>query len=302
MTAIRRLVAAAAVAAVAAVAACSGTAQPDRDRAVAGWVYQLAGYPDGRLDAVARSPYPLAVVDLARDGGAGFFAADEIGAVRRSGKTVLAYFSVGTIETYRPEYDRVRRDGPDLLLNRWADWPDEHFVRYWDQRWWEWVVRPRIDQAIRAGFDGAYLDTPLAYEELDLALARGETRDGLAAAMVDLIVRASEYAKARRAGFLIVPQNAPELRHQPGYTAAVDGIGMEELFVLATDEPCRRDFCAENLAGARALRDAGKLVLAVDYARAPEHVAAACDGYRAEHFSGYVTIRDLDEISKPCVP
>ena len=41
---------------------------------------------------------------------------------------------------------------------------------------------------------------------------------------------------------------------------------MEELFFLATDEPCAEEYCAENLANTRALRDAGKFVLAVDYA------------------------------------
>ncbi len=38
-------------------------------------------------------------------------------------------------------------------------------------------MRPRVDQALQAGFDGVYLDTPLAYEELDLKLVQGENRD-----------------------------------------------------------------------------------------------------------------------------
>ena len=268
--------------------------------AITNWVYQLQGYHAGRLDALARAPQQLAVIDLARDAGADFFRAEEIAALRESGKKVLAYFEIGSIEDFRPEYGPLRRQAGDLILNRWGDWPNEYFVRYWDPRWWERVIQPRIDQALRAGFDGVYLDTPLAYEELDLAQTPGRTRDSLARAMVVLIVRISRYAKARRPGFWVFPQNSPELRRYPGYTAAIDGIGMEELFFQATDRPCTEGFCAENLDHARSLRDAGKLVLAVDYATRAANVRAACTGYRNERFAGYVGVRDLDRISAPC--
>jgi cysteinyl-tRNA synthetase len=275
-----------------------GCPSSGKEQATGGWVYQLQGYADGRLDAVAASPHELAVVDLARDAGSGYFTRDEIAAVRESGKRVLAYFEIGAIENYRPEHARVQADG--LMLNRWEDWPEEHFVRYWDGRWWDGVVRPRLDQALDAGFDGVYLDSPLAYEEIDLALVPGETRDSLAGRMADLIARISQHAKGVRPDFWIVPQNAPELQDQRGYTEAIDGIGMEELFFLATDEPCVADFCAENLAATRRLRDAGKVVLAVDYATSPSHVEEACRRYREERFTGYVTTQPLDRVDPPC--
>lgn len=268
--------------------------------AITSWLYQLQNYPDGRLDELARAPQPLAVIDLARDAGSSYFRRDEIEALRRSGKTVLAYFEIGSIEDFRPEYGPLRRDARDLILNRWDEWPDEFFVRYWDERWWTDVIRPRVDQALRAGFDGVYLDTPLAYEELDLSMVRGWTRDSLARAMVNLIVRISRYAKARHPGFWIVPQNSPELRTYPGYVSAIDGIGMEELFFQATDHPCVEDWCAENLANARALRDAGKLVLAVDYASRAANIRIACRRYEEEHFAGNVTVVALDRIEPSC--
>jgi cysteinyl-tRNA synthetase len=256
----------------------------------------LSGYPGGRLDALARAPGSTAVIDLARDGGTGYFSRSEVAGLRASGKRVLAYFTIGSIERYRPEYPNVQA----LKLNRWDDWPDEYFARYWDDAWWRLVVQPRIDQAIAAGFDGAYLDVPNAYEEIDLALVPGETRDTLGAKMATLITRISAYAKQRAPRFAIVPQNSPELQRFPGYTAAIDGIGIEELFYLATDEPCTQDFCSENLDAVRTLHRAGKFVLAVDYAGRSDDVARACARYRAEGFSGYVTTRALDRISSPC--
>jgi cysteinyl-tRNA synthetase len=238
----------------------------------------------------------VAVIDLARDGGSDYFASADISSLRASGKRVLAYFTIGSIEDYRPEYSRVR----GLKLNRWNDWPDEYFVRHWDEQWWHDVVQPRLDQALVAGFDGAYLDVPNAYEEINLELVPGETRDTLGARMAQLIVRASAYAKARRPGFQIVPQNSPELQRFPGYTEAIDGLGVEELSYLATDEKCTGDFCAENLDSVRALRRAGKFVLAVDYATRPGNVARACARDAAEGFYGYVTTVDLDRITAPC--
>jgi cysteinyl-tRNA synthetase, unknown class len=264
------------------------------------WAYQLQDYPDGRLDQLAKGPYQLIVIDLARDAASDYFTSAEIARVRASGKRVLAYFEIGSIENFRPEYPVLRRDAPSLIANEWPEWPGEYFVRYYDERWWSTVIRPRVDQALKAGFDGVYLDTPLAYEQIALNDTEGRDRDALARDMTDLIVRISRYAKQHRPGFLIVPQNSPELRHQSGYTKAIDGIGMEELFYEATDERCTEDYCAENLAETRALRADGKFVLSVDYATRPADVRAACAHYGTERFAGTVTVLDLDRTSPPC--
>ncbi|MCK2214735.1 endo alpha-1,4 polygalactosaminidase [Actinomadura sp. ATCC 31491] len=262
------------------------------------FTYVLQNYRHGRLDDVAKAPHQLAVVDLSRDGTAkGYFTPAEIARVRATGKIVLAYFEIGSIESFRTE---ARTLPAGLRLNLWPDWPEEHFVRYWDPRWWDLAVRPRVDQALRAGFDGVYLDTPLAYEEIDLRRVPGESRASLAARMTGLIVRISRYAKAARPGFLIVPQNSPELRLQPGYVQAIDGVGMEELFFQATGRPCVQDWCRENLAHALALRRLGKAVLATDYATRPADVAAACASYRRHGLAGNVTVVDLDRVSPPC--
>lgn len=268
-------------------------------REIATWVYQLQRYQNDRLDEIEAAPHDLAVVDLARDAGSDWFTQWEVERVRRSGKVVLAYLSIGSIEDYRPEVDAVRASPERLVLNRWEDWPQEHFVRYWEEDWWALAVRPRLDQALSAGFDGVYLDTPLAYEELDSSLVGGTSRTELAQRMVALIRRISEYAKQREPAFLVVPQNSPELRTHPGYLEAVDGIAMEGLFVRPTDKPCVQDWCAGNLAHTRAIREAGKLVLAVDYADRPDLAAATCRRYAEEGFAGYIGPVELDEVRPP---
>ncbi|GAA2300965.1 endo alpha-1,4 polygalactosaminidase [Glycomyces scopariae] len=272
-----------------------GEPLPEDAAAPDSWLYQLSGYEGDSLDAVAAAPQPTAVIDLARDGGDGYWTAEEITALHDADKTVYAYFSMGSIETYRPEYDAVA--GTDLVLNQWGDWPDEYFVKYWEQDWWDLVMAPRLDQAIGAGFDGVYLDVPNAYEEIDLALVPGETRETLARKMADLVIAADEYAADRLA---ILPQNSPELIDQDGYLDAIDGIGIEELWFLNADTPCDEDWCAENLDNTRAIHDAGKLVLAVDYAADPANKAAACAHYAEEGFTGAVAGVDLDTVYEPC--
>jgi len=268
--------------------ACSPAPGPDRRPArmpvapSGGWVYQLQGYPGGQLDELAHVPQSIAVIDLARDAHGDYFRPDEIAALQATGKLVLAYVQIGSIEEFRPEYAGLRAEHPDVILNKWSGSPNEYFVAYWEPRWWELVLRPRLDQVLRAGFDGVYLGTPLAYDEAELLLAHGRDREDLGGAMVDLIIRMSEYAKAGNPDMRIVPQNSPELSHYPDYTAAIDGIGVEGLFVRATNEPCIQDHCTQNLAEARALRDAGKLVLAVDYAESDELIASTCARYRAD--------------------
>ncbi|GAB3498182.1 endo alpha-1,4 polygalactosaminidase [Amycolatopsis cihanbeyliensis] len=273
---------------------------PPEPRLVDEFVYQLQRYHDDGLARLADAPHRLAVIDLARDAGDAYFTAKEINVLRASGKHVLAYFELGSLENFRPDFRSFSTEHPGLMLNEWETWPGEYFVRYWSPHWWDQAIEPRLDQALRAGFDGVYLDTPLAYEEIDLDLVPGERRESLGRKMVELIERTSAYAKATEPDFLIVPQNSPELRKHPGYLEAIDGIGMEELFFLATDRPCTHDFCRTNLAEARAVLAAGKFVLAVDYALRQENVRHACRRYREEGFAGYVTTLELDQVSPPC--
>jgi cysteinyl-tRNA synthetase len=263
-------------------------------------VVQLQDYQDDRLDALARAGSSLAVIDLARDAGSSYFTAAEISRLKRSGTKVLAYFEIGSIENFRPDFADLRKHDGDLFLNEWSAWPGEYFVRYWDPRWWNLVIKPRVDRALDTGFDGVFLDTPLAYEELDLSLVPAETRARLARKMVSLIARISKYAKAADPAFLVFPNNSPELQHFPGYTKAIDGLGMESLFFLPTDIPCTDPYCGTNLEAARALRKAGKPVLAIDYANKPENIAAACGRYRQEHFIGYVAPESLSTIWPEC--
>lgn len=270
---------------------------PPPSLSVRTWVYQLTGYPATGLSALGATAADLFVIDLTQDGQKPWASTD---LAPLKGKPVLAYMEIGGIEDYRVEYPVVQKNAPDLLLNPVPGWSGEWYVKYWDEDWWTLVVQPRLDKALAAGFKGVYLDLVDAYEGISLPLVPGETRDSLATKMVALLVRISAYVKAKRPDFWVFPQNAPELRMRPGYLSAMDGIGLEELFFYATDRPCTGSGCQVRLNHARAIRDAGKLVLTVDYATKPENVQTACQKSRAEGFVPYVTVVNLDRISPLC--
>jgi cysteinyl-tRNA synthetase len=175
-------------------------------------------------------------------------------------------------------------------------------VKYWEERWWP-VVKGRVDQALKAGFDGAYLDMVTAYEE---APAKEMKREELAHKMVELISRISQYAKAANPQFKIVPQNSPELytwaywepKPNEEYIRAIDGLGIEDVFYLAHDKPAKMKWCEENRQNALAIKRAGKLVLGVDYAKTPACIADAYAKERALGFVPYVSVVSLDVVVK----
>jgi cysteinyl-tRNA synthetase len=263
------------------------------------WVYLIGGYKNEKLDELTRAKVQLVVIDPARDTKNDLFDASEVAKLKASGKKVLAYITIGAVEKYRTHYKTVKSEAPDLLLHAWPDFPDELFVKYWEERWWDLGIQPRLKQLLDRGYDGVYMDTPLAYEELDLSKTPGETRESLAQKMVALIVRISRYAKGQNPDFLVFPQNSPELREVSGYTEAIDGIGMESLF-YRPNHICDYSFCKENLTHARALKKAGKLVLVVDYPNKSSWVSDDCRRMRKEGFTPYVTRRSLNKITPRC--
>jgi len=266
---------------------------------VKSWVYQLCKYKNSNLDQIRDAKFDLAVIDLARDGSDDYFTKDEIESVKQSGKYVIAYFEIGGIEDYRPEWNDVPKD---LKAGAVDGWPKEQYVKFWDERWWP-VVKGRIDQALKAGFDGAYLDLITTYEEIKSKEFKAEER---AHKMVDLIGKISKYAKGKNPDFKIIAQNCPELytwspwkpKLNKKYIDAIDGLGLESVFYMAHDKPANKGWCRENRDNAIAIKKAGKLLLGVDYAKKAETIKDAYAKQREAGFVPYVSVVNLDIVLK----
>jgi cysteinyl-tRNA synthetase, unknown class len=265
---------------------------------VRNWAYQLQGAVPGEI---AASPFDLVVIDYSRDGTEkGAHSLNDVQKMRRKAdggrRVVLSYMSIGEAEDYRYYWDAKWKMKPPAWLDEEnPDWSGNYKVRYWNPEWRALIFgapEAYLDKIIAAGFDGVYLDIVDAFEYYETS------RSTAVADMVGFVTALSAYAKSKKPGFLIFPQNGEILLEKPGYLAAIDGIGKEDLF-YAGEENDRPNPPREIETGIRLLKHAaaaGKLVLTVEYLTNREHI----QDYRARAaeagFMAYVSDRSLDRL------
>ena len=116
-------------------------------------------------------------------------------------------------------------------------------------------------------------------------------------AMRDFVIDLSEYAKATKSGFLIVPQNGQELvtdsgdaqgKLQESYLDAIDGVGRENMFYgyFADDQRTPAPDSQHMLRLCRLCESRGIKTIAMDYCFSPEKVD---DSYRRHQENGFIS-------------
>ncbi len=242
------------------------------------WLYQLQSAEPAAL--ATRNP-DLAVIDYSRDGSAeGAYGAADLAPLHASGTVTLAYFSIGEAEDYRFYWQSAWASLPPSWLGpENPDWPGNYKVRYWDEGWWTAALQPYLEAILAADFDGVYLDIVDAYwfwydEQGELSAVEAAGR------MADLVARIAAYARARRPGFAVCPQNAEGLLDDASadkaalYLSAIDAIGAESVWYNTSAED--RDYRLGLLARFAA---AGKRVCSIEYidqADWADYQATAC--------------------------
>jgi len=235
------------------------------------WAYQIQGLERaGAVTALRDAGYDLLVVEPTRtQRGSGSFATAAMVAKLKAGVTadrvhrplVLAYISVGEAENWRWywTWSRAWRSGrprpadwPSFIAAQDPDgWDGCYPVAVWKKRWKDIAIYGRhtgttagrdyasiLDEAIRDGFDGVYLDWVAAYEEP--AVRRMARADGVNARTetVKFLRELRDAAEARAPGFVVVQQNAADLRRgHPELFDIVDGVAQEGIWYYgeATD-------------------------------------------------------------------
>ncbi|MGR3177529.1 MAG: MJ1477/TM1410 family putative glycoside hydrolase [Candidatus Anammoxibacter sp.] len=295
---------------------------------VTDWAYQLQEYGVG-LNDITDSKYDLIVMDYSSSGEPDEeFTSDEINSLKIDGpcerKIILAYMSIGEAEEFRFYFD----DMPSgLLFNEPnPNFPDNIKVRFWDERWQDIILgnaeegpqKSYLDRIIDAGFDGVYLDIIDGYEfwgPKDIG-GNGE-RETAASDMIDFVIKVSEYARNARGktDFIVVPQNGagiidpssypfaddPEkeaIVKRQEYFAAIDAIGAEDTFYFGTQENNNSlNVQDETIELLNMFRDAGKVVLSVDYVQSEDKVDIFYNRALAEGYVPYASVRDLDTLT-----
>jgi cysteinyl-tRNA synthetase len=270
-------------------------AEPGRDwLAVKDFLYQLQR---ARPDRIGETAFDLVVVSISAAGG----SREQIETLKHSpggDKLVLCYMSIGQAENYRFYWQREWAQNPPPWLDQ-ADtvWAGDYWVQYWHPEWQAIIYgspESYLDQILALGFDGVYLDrvdTYLYYQE--------QGRETAAREMVDFILDFTKYAREKVPGFGVFPQNAEELGIQfPDYLAAVDGIGVEDLYYgyPRDHEASPADWTAEREAILDHWVEAGKLVLTIDYTGKAEQIADAYARALQHGYVPYVADRSLGRL------
>jgi cysteinyl-tRNA synthetase, unknown class len=253
------------------------------------WGYQLQNVNARAIpDAI-----DLLVVDYSRDGSERTaLAPREVDSLRRRpdgrDRIVLAYLSIGEAEDYRYYWQRTWRAlRPSWLGPENPEWPGNYPVRYWQAGWrdivmqprlslfgrireaWQPAVRPYLDRIVEAGFDGVFLDRVDAFD-----VWKGENPQA-EADMIGFVGALSAYAKRRRPGFLVVPQNGEELLRSDEYRRVIDAIAKEDLLFGST-APGQPNATAEvrrATADLIRLKADNRPVFVVEYVSDPAHRA-----------------------------
>lgn len=242
------------------------------------WGYQLQ---NAKAATVAASKYDIVVVDNDQSPAA-------VQTMKAGGsKKVIAYISVGEAEDYRWYWNaKAPYVGPEN-----PDWKGNYLARYWDPSWQK-IIDEYIDRIISKGFDGIYLDRVDVWDEW-----RHERKDA-EQLMVEWVARFSARAKAKKPGFQVILQNAASLVRHKAMMDAIDGIAREELY-YGVDAPQRPNSKQETADGEKYLgmvRDAGKIVLVVEYLTDPKKIADARARAAAKGFSMYIGNKELDRL------
>ena len=80
-----------------------------------------------------------------------------VGALKRENKIVLAYLSLGEVNSSRSYFPYLK--GRKLLLENNPNWPGAFLIDIRNPEWGTYVVETLIPAILREGFDGIFIDT-----------------------------------------------------------------------------------------------------------------------------------------------
>jgi len=284
------------------------------------YVLQAEGLGSSRQEAVRRlgeCGRDWIVIDTSFSGDAdGRWTAADIKAIRagQPGRKVLAYLSIGEAEDYRRYWKRewdIDRDGhpdakaPIWLCNENPDWKGNYKVRYWNEAW-QAIILELLDEAIKTGFDGVYLDIVDGFEFFEYDPARKDWIDNRSNPvtgktyredMIAWVQRIATHTRHRKPGFIVVPQNGVQLLENTGYMATIDAIGVEDLFTIG-NKPQTSEHKKYSLGFLEKIRPTGKPVLIIEYATKPDMVQRSVKGAGENGFVLLVTDRELKTLGR----
>ncbi len=264
-----------------------------------GWAYQLQNTVPQQV--VANPTFNVKVTDYSSNGAAsGEYTQQEVLDMKQSGKSLLAYLSIGEAETYRFYWQGSWNGNPPAWLGPFnPNFPDNYKVRYWMPEWQD-IIFSYLDRILAQGFDGIYLDLIDAYLFWE---TENPDSDKDMIAFVDTL---AGYAAANGApDFVIVPQNGEFITVSPGVTATeadnyystIDAIGVESVFFRGgaqVNNPYNPETVRIVQLDEYLIR--GKPVFSCEYITDDSLIAIYLDTAAAYSYMPYHSTQDLDSL------
>jgi uncharacterized protein (TIGR01370 family) len=188
----------------------------------ANFQYQLQ---NERYEDIFASPAKLIVVDIDDSS----FTKQQVAAISE-GKALLSYLSIGQASDKRWYWDPawVDIDGdpidgqaPSWLGERNGQWPGAYEVRFWEAGWRDILIEG-MNRILDRGYGGVVYDVVDAYATWDEPAA--------AARMRALVIDLMKYGRAKKDGYIGIPNSGYPLLRNEEYFDSISGQLCESVF------------------------------------------------------------------------
>eukprot|EP00128_Syssomonas_multiformis_P011722 Colp12_sorted_trinity150504_noHs@16522 len=168
-----------------------------------GWAMQLGNFGTTAMNSVRASTVSIAVIP-AEKGWGNYYTATDLAYMRNANKKVIGYFCIGEANVNFGYWQTSWSTTPPAWLGPVSTGWTARRVRFWMAAW-QTIIFNYLDKIINSGYDGVYIDR---IDSFEFWASKGEIALGASAdAMVRFVAAIAARARARRPGFLIVPQN-----------------------------------------------------------------------------------------------
>ena len=197
------------------------------------WLYRLGDVDVAEARRIGATNADLVIIDYAV-GGTQVHTPSELALMRgHDAKLIVSYISIGEAEDNRSYWKSSWNSAPPGFLSASnPEWPDNFKVKYWDPAW-QTIIFKYVDDIVKAGFNGVYLDIIDAYQYWqDINPVPGMNYAQEMAKFVTAIrARAHSDLAALHdtRPFVVIGQNGEELIANATYRAAIDGLAKEDL-------------------------------------------------------------------------
>ena len=228
----------------------------------------------------------------------------------KAGRKVVAYFSIGEAEDYRPYWqsDWVSSGKRTAAAPAWLgienpEWKGNYQVKYWSADWQK-LMLAAIDDAMARGFDGVYLDIVDGFQTYEQGAdgylddrINPDTKQSYRRDMVDWVKAIAARARAKNPTALVIPQNGSQLVAHKDFVEVISAQGIEDLFTNEKKlQPASHT--DEILGHLKTLASAKKPVLLIEYPKTPERQALSKKLAKENGIVWLVTDRQLKTLGE----